>query len=88
MIILGIEEEIQEGDGEKIINRTETTLTCDIAIRCGTCSSSGRMISSTVRTSLGCACLIPSYTSRDTKIPAPSLWGKYCDSSSGRDVSM
>ena len=26
MIILGIEEEIQEGDGEKIITRTETTL--------------------------------------------------------------
>lgn len=30
-------------------------------------------MSSTVRTSLGWACLIPSYTSRDTKIPAPSL---------------
>jgi hypothetical protein len=38
-----------------------------------TWSSSGRMISSTVRTSLGCACLIPSYTSLDTRIPAPSL---------------
>ena len=30
-------------------------------------------MSSTARTSLGCACLMPSYTSLDTKMPAPSL---------------
>ena len=49
-----------------IVGKKECSAQC-------TCSSKGRMMSSTARTSLGCACLMPSYTSLDTKMPAPSL---------------
>ena len=55
---------MEERRGEECSAMTSLSLTC---------SSKGRMMSSTALTSLGCACLMPSYTSLDTRIPAPSL---------------